>query len=90
MNKEEHNIMVYCPECKRRVFDKVTKTNGMIQIKCPHCQKIVEINLYVSLLFLFTIGLFFVSAGLFLNIKQIPNIQEIIFKIMFKFINKQI
>ena len=37
--------MVYCPECKRRVFDKVTKTNGIIQIKCPHCQKIVEINL---------------------------------------------
>ena len=45
MNKKECNIMVYCPECKRRVFDKVTQTNGIIEIKCPHCQKIVSINL---------------------------------------------
>lgn len=45
MNKNIGNVIVYCPECKKRVFDKVTSAQGLIQIKCPHCQRIVTINL---------------------------------------------
>lgn len=44
MNNEYH-IIVYCPECKKRVFDKVSPANGLIEIKCPHCHKLVTINL---------------------------------------------
>ena len=51
--------------------------------------KIVEINLYVNLLFGLTIGLFFVSAGLFLNINIHPIIPIISFKIEFKCMFKQ-
>lgn len=39
------NIAVRCPECKWRVMDKVSPTSGKIEIKCPHCHKIVEVDL---------------------------------------------
>lgn len=39
------NIAVRCPECKWRVMDKVSPTTGRIEIKCPHCHKIVEVDL---------------------------------------------
>lgn len=39
------NIAVRCPECGWRVMDKVSPTSGKIEIKCPHCHKIVEVDL---------------------------------------------
>lgn len=39
------NIAVRCPECNWRMMDKVPPTTGKIEIKCPHCHKIVEVDL---------------------------------------------
>ncbi len=39
------NVAVRCPECNWRVMDKVSPTSGKIEIKCPHCHKIVEVDL---------------------------------------------
>ena len=38
-------IMKKCPLCDRRIFDKITPTSGTIALKCPHCHKVVQINL---------------------------------------------
>jgi len=43
--KEGINVIVRCPECQRRLMDKVTATNGVIEIKCPQCRKVVKVNL---------------------------------------------
>ena len=42
MMAESINVAVRCPECNWRVMDKVSPTTGKIEIKCPHCHKIVE------------------------------------------------
>lgn len=39
------NVAVRCPECNWRVMDKVSPTTGKIEIKCPHCHKVVEVDL---------------------------------------------
>lgn len=39
------NITVRCPECKWRVMDKISPTSGKIEIKCPRCHKVVEVDL---------------------------------------------
>ena len=39
------NIAVRCPECGWRVMNKVSPTTGKIEIKCPRCHKIVEVDL---------------------------------------------
>lgn len=38
-------VMKKCPLCDRRIFDKITPTSGTIALKCPHCHKVVLINL---------------------------------------------
>ena len=38
-------IMKQCPKCGKRLFEKITPTTGTIKIKCPNCQRIVEVNL---------------------------------------------
>ncbi len=38
-------IMKKCPVCDRRIFDKITPTSGTIEMKCPHCHKVVKIDL---------------------------------------------
>ena len=43
--EEKLKIMVKCPVCDWRIFDKITPTSGHISIKCPKCRKIVDINL---------------------------------------------
>jgi len=43
--KKEIKIMKKCPVCERRIFDKLTPTTGTIALKCPHCHKVVQINL---------------------------------------------
>lgn len=43
--KEEIKIAKRCPNCNWRIFDKVTPTTGIIQIKCPRCKTEVKIDL---------------------------------------------
>ena len=35
----------YCPKCDKRLFDRLTATEGEIEVKCPRCHRIVRINL---------------------------------------------
>lgn len=46
MNENEAvRICKRCPNCGWRLFDKVTVTTGRIEIKCPQCRTVVEIDL---------------------------------------------
>ena len=40
-------VIIRCPQCGKRVFDVVGKTYGKINIKCPHCKRLVSIKLKV-------------------------------------------
>ena len=44
-NSYEIKVVKRCPKCDWRIFDKVTPTSGIIELKCPNCRKIVEIDL---------------------------------------------
>ena len=44
-NSYEIKVVKRCPKCNWRIFDKVTPTSGIIELKCPNCRKIVEIDL---------------------------------------------
>jgi len=39
------NETVKCPSCKRRLFDKLDDTSGVIEIKCPNCKTVLKIKL---------------------------------------------
>lgn len=39
------NVAVRCPKCSWRVMDKVSPTTGKIEIKCPRCHRVVEVDL---------------------------------------------
>ena len=39
------NVIVRCPKCEWRIFDKVTPTSGSIAVKCTRCENIVLIDL---------------------------------------------
>ena len=41
----EIKVVKRCPNCDWRILDKVTPTSGVIQLKCPNCRKVVEIDL---------------------------------------------
>ena len=49
MDKGNQNVTIriakHCPVCSWRIFDKVTPTSGIIEIKCPRCGQVVKINL---------------------------------------------
>lgn len=45
MSNEEMKIVVRCPRCDWRVFDKVTPTTGVIELKCPNCRRVVAVDL---------------------------------------------
>ena len=44
-SKKVMQVMKKCPVCDRRIFDKITPTSGLIEMKCPHCRKVVTVNL---------------------------------------------
>ena len=45
MSNDEMKIVVRCPRCDWRVFDKVTPTTGVIELKCPNCRRVVAVDL---------------------------------------------
>jgi len=44
-SKKVMQVMKKCPVCDRRIFDKITPTSGLIEMKCPHCRNVVTVNL---------------------------------------------
>ena len=42
---EKAKIIVRCKNCGWRIFDKVTMTTGVIELKCPNCHRVVEVDL---------------------------------------------
>lgn len=45
MTRLEQKVIVRCKRCEWRIFDKITMTTGNIEIKCPKCGYINEIDL---------------------------------------------
>ena len=45
MKTTEQKIIVRCKHCSWRILDKVTMTTGIIEMKCPNCRKVVEVDL---------------------------------------------
>ena len=45
MTRLEQKVIVRCKRCEWRIFDKVTMTIGNIEIKCPKCGYVNEIDL---------------------------------------------
>jgi hypothetical protein len=37
-----------CPMCNKRIFDATKDSLGIVQIKCDHCGKVVDISLGMS------------------------------------------
>lgn len=47
MKSLEQKIIVRCKNCGWRIFDKVTMTTGVIELKCPNCHRVVEVDLSI-------------------------------------------
>jgi len=46
MNKDEGiKIRVACPKCGARIFDKITVSTGILEMKCPKCSNVIKVNL---------------------------------------------
>ena len=45
MTRLEQKVIVRCKKCGWRILDKVTTTTGTIELKCPRCGNINEIDL---------------------------------------------
>ena len=45
MTRLEQKVIVRCKRCEWRIFDKVPMTTGNIEIKCPKCGYVNEIDL---------------------------------------------
>ena len=45
MKSLEQKIIVRCKNCGWRINDKVTMTTGVIELKCPNCHRVVEVDL---------------------------------------------
>lgn len=45
MSEMKYEVIVKCPQCGKRVIDKLSPSEGTIRLKCPHCHQIVSINL---------------------------------------------
>ncbi len=38
-------IVKKCPVCGWRIFDKITPTSGLIEMKCPSCRQVITVDL---------------------------------------------
>lgn len=45
MTRLEQKVIVRCKKCGWRILDKVTPTTGTIELKCPRCGNMNEIDL---------------------------------------------
>lgn len=45
LNPYAVKVVKRCPNCDWRILDKVTPTTGVIELKCPNCRKVVEVDL---------------------------------------------
>lgn len=45
MKVNDIKVVVRCPKCEWRIFDKVTPATGIIEVKCPNCRKVVAVDL---------------------------------------------
>lgn len=45
MKTDKMKVIVKCPRCDWRIFDKVTPTTGIIELKCPKCNNVVSVDL---------------------------------------------
>ena len=43
--RKDMRVSKKCPNCGWRVLDKITPTTGVIELKCPKCEKPVKIDL---------------------------------------------
>lgn len=53
MKSLEQKIIVRCKNCGWRIFDKVTMTTGVIELKCPNCHRVVEVDLSLPVIAVF-------------------------------------
>lgn len=44
-NHYEIRVVKKCPVCGWRIFDKITPTSGLIEMKCPGCRKVITVDL---------------------------------------------
>lgn len=44
-NSDAVRIIKRCPKCGWRIFDKISPTSGVIEMKCPHCGKLITVDL---------------------------------------------
>ena len=49
MNNLEQKIIVRCKHCGWRIFDKVTMTTGVIELKCPTIKYRTDVPSHESL-----------------------------------------
>ena len=43
--KTEEKEVERCPRCNWRILDKVTPSTGVIELKCPNCHNVVQVDL---------------------------------------------
>ena len=44
-SKTKFKVIVKCPVCQHRMFDKFKGASGVIELKCPFCNKISKVDL---------------------------------------------
>lgn len=42
---ESITVAVRCPKCNWRIMDKLSPATGKVEIKCPRCRQVVEVDL---------------------------------------------
>ena len=38
-------VAKHCPNCNKRLFDKISLSSGFVEIKCPECGHVYRFNL---------------------------------------------
>ena len=45
MKEDGIRVAKNCPNCGRRLFDKISLARGFVEIKCPECKHVIRVNL---------------------------------------------